>query len=325
MSPRVPFRPVFVALSILFFSLTLHAQTVYYLNGDPLDQANKVTATPGTPTFSTTAPTGAVPVLQLTTPFANADVVANPLAAFWSGSYTGNVTGVLDLKWYWSTPNPAALAIGTDLEVTIFADPDYTAEDLAQPGKIIGRAIVPLNGISATPPRIEFTPATQASGYAPRYKNYNPTPDQLAAGIGNDAGEPSIGSNWFTGKVWYVALLQSLRVTFDDACATTPSAIFENKSSPITSTESFDPILYTEHLTGRTIVSQLMLGTTTSASAYTDDDGETWLPSQGAGIASGIDHQTLGGGPFHAPRPAAAQWPTATYYCAQDLEIGRAS
>jgi hypothetical protein len=372
MSPRVPFRPVFVALSILFFSLTLHAQTVYYLNGDPLDQANKVTATPGTPTFSTTAPTGAVPVLQLTTPFANADVVANPLAAFWSGSYTGNVTGVLDLKWYWSTPNPAALAIGTDLEVTIFADPDYTAEDLAQPGKIIGRAIVPLSGISATPtlienlipvhgivqntlliqvvpefvdtgegifvqygspttpssftiheapPRIEFTPATQASGYAPRYKNYNPTPDQLAAGIGNDAGEPSIGSNWFTGKVWYVALLQSLRVTFDDACATTPSAIFENKSSPITSTESFDPILYTEHLTGRTIVSQLMLGTTTSASAYTDDDGETWLPSQGAGIASGIDHQTLGGGPFHSPRPAAAQWPTATYYCAQDLVL----
>src|ERR1044071_76717 len=155
MSPRVPFRPVFVALSILFFSLTLHAQTVYYLNGDPLDQANKVTATPGTPTFSTTAPTGAVPVLQLTTPFANADVVANPLAAFWSGSYTGNVTGVLDLKWYWSTPNPAALAIGTDLEVTIFADPDYTAEDLAQPGKIIGRAIVPLNGISATPTLIE--------------------------------------------------------------------------------------------------------------------------------------------------------------------------
>jgi len=37
---------------------------------------------------------------------------------------------------------------------------------------------------------------------------------------------------------------------------------------------------------------------TTSLSAFTDNDGETYSVSQGGGIASGVDHQTVGGGPF---------------------------
>jgi hypothetical protein len=64
-------------------------------------------------------------------------------------------------------------------------------------------------------------------------------------------------------------------------------------------------------------VSQLLFGTTESASAFSDDDGKTWTPSQGAGIASGIDHQTFGGGPFHSPIPTGAGYPNAVYYCAQ--------
>src|SRR5205823_5954121 len=69
---------------------------------------------------------------------------------------------------------------------------------------------------------------------------------------------------------------------------------------------------------GRTIVSQLVVASTESLSAITDNDGDTWIPSHGAGIASGIDHQTVGGGPFHAPLLAGAFYPNAVYYCAQD-------
>lgn len=371
-STPVPFRSV-VVLIVLSLTFSLFADTNYYLSGEPGDQANKATAAPGTATFSTNAPAGAVIITQTSSPFTNADFVANPLGASWTGAFSGTVTGVLDLSWYWSTANPATVALGCDVEVTVFADPDFSAEaDPAQPNRIIGRAIVPLPGISATPTlvqslipvsgtvqgtltiqvvpqfvdsgegvfvhygatstpsrfsfhaapaRVPFPAASQASGLAPRYKTYNPTPEQIAAGIGHDAAEPSIGSNWFTGRVMFIAMLQTLRVTFDDACATTPSAVFENKSSPLTSQISFDPILYTDRHTGRTITSQLLFPTTDSASAYTDDDGETWSASQGAGIASGIDHQTLGGGPFHLPKPLLAQWPTATYYCAQDIAL----
>lgn len=368
---RVPFRViVFFVLSVSAFAT--FADTVYYFQGDPADQVNKATTVPPTATFNETAPTGGVPIVQTTTPLANADFIGNPLAASWSGAYSGSVSGVLDLQWYWSTANPATLALSSDVEVTVFADPDWTADDPVQPGKIIGRAIVPLTGIGATPtlvqnlipvngtvtselliqvvpqfvdtgngifihyastmtpssftihdapPRIAFPAATQAPGYAPRYKVYNPTAEQLASGVGHDAAEPSIGVNWFTDKVMFMAMLQTLRVTFDDACSTTPSAVFENKSSPITSQITFDPILYTDRYTGRTIAGQLLFPTTDSASAYTDDDGESWFPSQGAGIASGIDHQTIGGGQFHQPRPAGALWSTAVYYCAQDLAL----
>ena len=35
-----------------------------------------------------------------------------------------------------------------------------------------------------------------------------------------------------------------------------------------------------------------------SAMAFTDDDGANWTISQGSGINSGVDHQTVGGGPY---------------------------
>src|SRR5205085_5113451 len=80
-----------------------------------------------------------------------------------------------------------------------------------------------------------------------------------------------------------------------------------------------DPILFTDHDTGRTQVSELLANPLVSASSFSDNDGDTWTPSQGAGIGSGVDHQTIGGGPFHAPIPMGATYPHAVYYCAQDI------
>jgi hypothetical protein len=78
-------------------------------------------------------------------------------------------------------------------------------------------------------------------------------------------------------------------------------------------------ILFTDHQTNRTFLSHLLLLPGASASAFTDDDGTNWIPSQGAGFGSGFDHQTLGGGPFHAPVPPLPGYRNAVYYCAQDI------
>src|SRR5205085_10947403 len=74
----------------------------YYFHGTAADQANKANA-PGTATFDQTAPTSATPVTQQTTGAANQDFAGNPLAAYWSGPFSGTVDGALNLKWYWSS------------------------------------------------------------------------------------------------------------------------------------------------------------------------------------------------------------------------------
>jgi hypothetical protein len=140
------------------------------------------------------------------------------------------------------------------------------------------------------------------------------------AGVGASAGEPSIGVDERTGAVMYIASLQTLKVTFDDS--TTPAtAAWQDVSHPLTSLITLDPILYTDQKLGRTFVSQL-LGAT-SLMAYTDDDGATWTPSQGAGIASGIDHQTVGSGPFHRTLLGSLPqvYPHAVYYCSQAIAL----
>ncbi len=161
------------------------------------------------------------------------------------------------------------------------------------------------------------TPAPRSTEPAPRYFNYTPP-----AGLGDHAGEPSIGVNWKTGKVFFLAGFETLRVNFDDT-SSPARATWENKS-PTThvSPAGLDPILFTDSRTGRTFSSQL-LGAT-SDTAFSDNDGETWSQSQGAGIPASLDHQTLGGGPFAPPLtrdPSTPLYRSAVYYCSQDLGV----
>ncbi|HEV2841826.1 MAG TPA: hypothetical protein VGW39_10905 [Chthoniobacterales bacterium] len=210
--------------------------------------------------------------------------------------------------------NPASPSIGTGV---FFVRAIYFAASSAD--QYNGVASV----VDAAPPPVVAPPA---SGVAPRYQNITPP----AAGpetLGIDAGEPSIGVNWTSeagqngGRAMYIALLQTLRVTFDDTCPSSPSALWEDKSFQSTSAITFDPILFTDRTTGRTVVSQLLFpaGTLTTLSAFSNDDGDVWVESTGAGFGSGIDHQTIGGGgPFHAPFiPPPGGYPNAIYYCAQ--------
>jgi hypothetical protein len=140
------------------------------------------------------------------------------------------------------------------------------------------------------------------------------------APMGTGAGEPSLGM-LNSGRAMFLSSLETLRVTFDES--NPASASWEDKSDLTTSTISFDPILFTDSRTNRTFVSQL-LPTKISLMSYTDDEGETWHPSQGAGINSGVDHQTVGAGPFKPgvlARGPLSSYPDAVYYASQDSGV----
>ena len=139
----------------------------------------------------------------------------------------------------------------------------------------------------------------------------------------NDAGEPSIGNSFRTGATMYQAGLSTFKVLFDNAspAAATWSDVSATAANgcPQGSTVSLDPILFTDRVTGRTFESQLT--GVNSATCYTDDDGQSWLPRTGGGIPSGVDHQTIGGGVYAAGvggLPVTA-YPNEVYYCSQDI------
>ena len=141
----------------------------------------------------------------------------------------------------------------------------------------------------------------------------------------DNAGEPSIGTNFKTGATTYQAYLSTYKATFDDSVSparatwTDVSAKAAN-GCLVGSTKSLDPILFTDHTTGRTFESQL--SGVNSLTCYTDDDGKTWHPSTGGGIPSGVDHQTLGGGAYSTSGLGALPTSTykhAVYYCSQDI------
>ena len=138
-------------------------------------------------------------------------------------------------------------------------------------------------------------------------------------GMGEDAGEPSIGANLKSGNVMYQAGLEALRVKFDDS--TSPAtASWKDVSFLWSSIVSLDPIGFMDQRTGRWFSSQL--SGTTSLMSLTDDDGDSWLPTEGGPGNSGVDHQTVGAGPYHDPLtrdPNGSLYPDAVYYCSQDL------
>ncbi|HWS87593.1 MAG TPA: sialidase family protein [Pyrinomonadaceae bacterium] len=191
-----------------------------------------------------------------------------------------------------------------------------------------GSAAVELKPVA--PPTATPTPSTATP---PSYLNY-----AAPSGLGQSAGEPTLGVNWDSGAVMYIAALQTLRITFDDS-ASPATATWADVSAPTTSLATLDPILFTDSdagasRTNRTFISQL--AGKISLMAFTDDDGATWTPSQGAGINSGVDHQTLGGGPYaknadgslkggavQLPGLDLQTYPNAVYYASQDIGLAQ--
>jgi hypothetical protein len=150
-------------------------------------------------------------------------------------------------------------------------------------------------------------PAARAST-VPTFTNY-----VGPANLVGDAGEPSIGYNPATDRTLFQAYTTTARVTGYDGAG---HATWTDVTEP-TAITSLDPILWTDRSTGRSISSQLLLAC--SKAMITDDDGANWTPSQGCGVGTGIDHQTIGGGPFAGVLSGGAPtYPNAVYYCTQD-------
>jgi hypothetical protein len=130
----------------------------------------------------------------------------------------------------------------------------------------------------------------------------------------DDAVEPTIGANWKNGRAMVIANTTPYIVSFNTSGHTatwTPSLGITTRYTTL------DPILWSERETGRTIVSQL--AGTTSLMDVSVDGGESWQPAQGGG-PSGVDHQTVGGGPYaETLKPLTATYPRAVWYCSQGV------
>lgn len=194
--------------------------------------------------------------------------------------------------------------------------------------------IVPFNpqglSINGTISLIPFPAVAPVDpGAAPTYSNHI-----SPSGLGNSAGEPSIGVDWSPnvaslkhdkvntgGVVFFTAGTQQLRVSFDDG--TSPAtALWENMAAPVQT--GLDPIGFVDHQTGRIFGLELAAGD--SNAAFSDNDGGSWTTFVAGGLPAGPDHETLGGGPHNEnaipPPPPHPLYPNAIYYCSQNIAGG---
>ncbi|HET6851656.1 MAG TPA: hypothetical protein VFH46_04995 [Pyrinomonadaceae bacterium] len=242
------------------------------------------------------------------------DSNSGPLVA---NSGRGATSPTEPLTWEDTTIDPSVSGVGVYTVRAVYYA--ATAADQYKGSAVIENKPAP----QPTP-----TPSTEA---APRYYTYAAPPE-----LGNSAGEPTIGVNWQSGYAMFMASLQTLRIKWDDSASPAP-ATWEDVSAANTSLVTSDPLLYTDSdagplRTNRTFVSQL-LGKT-SAMSFTDDDGANWNVSQGSGINSGVDHQTIGSGPYaknpdgslkggavQLPGLNGQTYPNAVYYASQDIGL----
>ncbi len=228
--------------------------------------------------------------------------------------------------------NSSGAIIASSLSSSTNVDPDLVLMP-AVSGNYTVR-VVPFNplgnSITGTIELVDKTPAApQASGISPRYQNY-----AAPSGKGSSAGEPSVGVDWKPnvasfkhdkvntgGVAFYTSGIQELRVGFDD-CSSPATDTWDDVTSPFVQQSVLsDPIGFVDHTTGRVFQLDLIGGQGNSFAAFSDDDGQTWTPMQGGGLGQGIDHQTLGGGPFNesaVPPPVHPTYPNAVYYCSQN-------
>ena len=180
-------------------------------------------------------------------------------------------------------------------------------------------AVIPPAPQPATPDYIGFESFEPPANLVQVYSSSQGSTPATVEYMLNDAGEPSLGVNWKTNVTAFQSDFQTGFVTWDDSCNLTHSkATFRESQAPTAEVADQDPIGFTDRVTGRTFSAQLTLTSPTCKTSYTDDDGMTWVPTAGFGIGSGIDHQTLGGGPYHAPVPSLpTPYPHAVYYCSQ--------
>lgn len=251
--------------------------------------------------------------LTVSTPAGTGDTNDLKISVSWSNSAADFDVYVLD-----SAGNEVASSASSADPETVIMPPtsgSYTVRVV--PFNPLGQSYSATAAVVAKP----SDSAPPGTATPPTFANYG-APESMSNA--HNAGEPSIGVSDQTNSSFYQAYTSTYRVKFDDSVSPA-TASWSDVSATLTngcpqgSTTSLDPILYTDRTTGRTFESQL--SGVDSLTCYTDDEGASWLPSQGGGIPSGVDHQSLGGGNFAAGDPLNATnlYPRAVYYCSQDI------
>ena len=199
------------------------------------------------------------------------------------------------------------------------ADPEIAYFD-AVPGQYVVRLVtfLPLGDTFTTKISFAAKPAAPPPAATPQWYHDHTSPAAMA----NAAGEPSIGVNWATDHAFFQSGTRTYRVSFDDS--TTPAtATWLDKSARLTKCDvqtGLDPIGFVDHETSRVFSSELLFNQVfNSLTCYSQDEGETWSPTEGGGVGQGNDHQTIGGGPYHGSSLATTAYPHAVYYCSQAI------
>lgn len=180
------------------------------------------------------------------------------------------------------------------------ANESYTGTVFILPGPKTARAAGP------DAPRGDYAP--------PRFALYH-SPE----GRGIRAGEPTLFKNPKSPHTMFIAVLETLRVAFDDS--TSPARDRWTLHSPPNGvTQSLDPLLDGDRTTGRIFNSQLTGAN--SAFAFSDNDGDTWTLGQLGTPNGGADHQSIAIGPYGPdtlPGLPTPLYPNALYYCSQSV------
>jgi Big-like domain-containing protein len=186
------------------------------------------------------------------------------------------------------------------------------------------------NAVRAVTPNSSTTVATFGSfdptvPNNPRYQNfYAPAGSSAESG----SGEFNIGFNPFShhifvmnhGPIWRLTAPELLTPAKPECC----EALWEDKSAASTNT-GLDPILWTDQKTGRTFASNSTAGANV-VYAYTDtaspfNDGDQWVPVAISPPNGGVDHETIGSGPYPASLSNLAtpvNQGEYVLYCSQD-------
>ena len=307
-------------------TLTDTTTTLTYTAG-PFVVPNVTDNVNGTPTCSATVPAEQCDTYTLTVNVAAADKTTKQINV--SISFP-NATGEFDVFVFDSKNNLIASdAAGGEPSAVVIPAVSGTYTVVVDPWNPLGQSFVgniSLENIPAAPP--------PPPGIAPRYITYPAPP---SAGGANASGEPSIGVDWNPnvatlkhgtvnqgGVAFFTANLHEFRVSFDD-CSSPAATLWEDVTSPVETVNTLDPIGNCDHFgttpPGRVFQSQL--AGATSLMAYSDNDGNSWTQSQGSGQPAGVDHETVGMGPYNPnatpPPPPHPLYANAVYYCSQDV------
>jgi hypothetical protein len=152
----------------------------------------------------------------------------------------------------------------------------------------------------------------------PRYQVFSAPSD---TGANSSSGEFNIGFDPKTGNIMTNSWGDVFRVTPPEkrtpALPEAGPAQWQDVSPSIASATTLDPILVTDQSTGRTFVSNFT-GGAGALFAYTDDDGASWTQTTVAPPNGGVDHESIGVGPYPAPLAGVNPvYPNAVYYCSQ--------